>query len=217
MSVNLQSLYKRRLTVPGQRDAIREPLYDFLTYDSGATLNLRFFQDPIGGTKTKADTNMTLAGQLPKGWKYIVETMEIVVMPGSNAANYVRQSPVQQAAAAAAPNFANDVWALLSVGYAEITVGSKPYLTAPLLSFPSTTGLMISAAAATEDTGAAIHHQITADYARLVGKAFLFNPVMPLEENTNFDVTLNWPAAVVLPSAFDARIGIVFNGIKFRT
>jgi hypothetical protein len=54
------------------------------------------------------------------------------------------------------------------------------------------------------------------DYARLVGRTFQFTPEIPIEPQTNFDVTLNWPAAVVLPSGFDARIGVVWGGVRFR-
>lgn len=216
MSAKLRNLYNRRLTIPGVKEGIREPLYDFLTYDSGATLSLRFFRDPAGGTKTKADTNMELQSQLPAGHKYVAETLEIHVLPGSNAAAYVRQSPVLSAAAIAAPNFANDVWALLSVGWLELKVGSKPYLTAPLLSFPSTTGLGVTPAVALENEAAGAN-QTSCDYARLVGRPFVFNPVLPIDANTAFEVTLNWPAAVVLPSGFDARVGVVFGGVRFRS
>lgn len=216
MAANLRNLYKRRLTQPGLKEGIREPLYDFLTYDSAATTALVFFQTPVSGTKTKADTNMTLNGMLPFGQKYIAETLEIHVLPGSSASSYVRQDAVKTATALAAPNFANDIWALLSVGYLEITVGTKPYLTAPLLSFPATTGLGVTPAVAVENTNSAVLNQVTVDYARLVGRPFVFNPVLPIDPQTNFDVTLRWPAAVTLPSGFDARIGVVFNGLKFR-
>lgn len=214
---NLRSLYRRRLVPPGVRDAIREPLYDRLDYNSGVTTSLRFFQTPISGTKTKAETNMTLAGQLPAGWKYIAETLSLQVLPGSSAASYVRQDPVKTATALAAPNFANDVWALLHTGWLEITIGSRPYLTAPLLSFPSMAGLIGEVAAAVENTNTTVVNQITVDYARLAGKPFQFNPAMPLEPQLNFDVTLNWPAAVTLPSGFDAAILVQFDGLKFRT
>lgn len=212
----LQRRYRQRLTVAGVKDGIREPLYDFLTYDSAATTSLRFFQTPISGTKTKAETNMTLAGQLPAGWKFSADLIEIHVLPGSSASSYVRQDPVKTATSLAAPNFANDVWALLHAGWLEITIGQKPYLTAPLICFPASSGLGASAAAAVENTNTTVQNQITVDYARLVGRPFELKPTMPIPANTNFDVTLNWPAAVTLPSGFDARIGIFLHGVKFR-
>lgn len=224
---NLRSLYRRRLVPPGVRDAIREPLYDRLVYESGVTTQLRYFSVPISGTKTKAETNMDLAGQLSKGWKFIAETLAIQVLPGSTnvaAVTYTRQQPVLSSGtvvaagtAQAVPNFLNDVWAILNTGWLELTVGSRPYLTAPLLSFPSLTGIIGEVAAAVENTTAASANVTTCDYARLAGKPFLFNPALPLEENLIFNVTLNWPTAVTLPSGFDPAILVQLDGLKFRT
>lgn len=213
---NLNALYRKRLVDPRMKEGIREPLYDFLTYDSGATLQLKFFQTQVGGTKTKSDTNMPLNGQLPAGQKFVGQTLEVHVLPGSSASSYVREAPVKTATALAAPNFSNDVWALLNQGWLELTVGSKPYLTAPLLLFPSGSGMAVQAAAAVENTNTTVVNQITSDYGRLVGRMFVFNPEVPIEAQTNFDVTLNWPAAVTLPSGFDARIGVILGGVRFR-
>jgi hypothetical protein len=216
MSANMNALYRRRLVNPRVKEGIREPLYDFLSYNSGADTTLRFFQDPESGSKTKSDTNMTLNGQLPGGHKYVAETMEIHILPGSSASSYVIQPPVKTGTALAAPNFANDVWALVSTGFLKFHIGDKDYLTAPLLCFPPTTGLGITPAVAVENTNTTVLNQITVDYARLVGRVYVLNPIIPIEALTNFDVTLTWPAAVTLPSGFDARIGVVMNGLRFR-
>jgi len=216
MSANLTRLYRRNLVNPNQREGIREPLYDFLTYNSGVDTALRFFQDPVSGTKTKADTNMTLSGQLPGGHKYISETVEIHVLPGSSASAYARQDPVKSGTALAAPNFANDVWALMQTGYLVFHIGDKDYVTAPLLSFPPTTGLGCTPAVAVENTNTTVLNQLTVDYARMVGRPFVLNPILPIEPLTNFDVSLFWPTAVTLPSGFDARIGVVIGGVRFR-
>ena len=213
---NLQKLYRKRLVDPRMKEGIREPLYDFLTYDSAATLQLKFFQTQVGGTKTKSDTNMPLNGQLPVGQKFVGQTLEVHVMAGSSAAAYAVQNPVRTGTALAAPNFANDVWALLHQGWLELTVGTKAYLTAPLILFPPASGLAVQAAAAVENTNTAVVNQITSDYGRMVGRTFAFMPELPIEGQTNFDVTLNWPAAVTLPSGFDARIGVVLGGVRFR-
>ncbi len=215
-NTNLQQKYRKRLTDPRYKEGIREPLYDYLTYDSGVTTSLKFFQTQVGGSKTKSDTNVPLNGQLPAGQKYVAEVLAIEVLPGSSAASYARQDPVKTATALAAPNFANDVWALLHKGFLEVTVGTKPYLTAPLLDFPSITGLGITPAAAVENTGTTVQNQITVDYGRLIGRPYVLDPEIPIEGLTNFDVTLTWDSAVTLPSGFDARIGVKFYGIRFR-
>mgnify|MGYP000960570814 FL=1 len=47
-------------------EAIRQPIYDTVTYAAAGQTNLTFFALPIGqGGKTKVDTNMTTAGSLP--------------------------------------------------------------------------------------------------------------------------------------------------------
>lgn len=216
MRNNLQMKYRKRLTDPRYKEGIREPLYDFQTYDSGVTTSLKFFQTQVGGTKTKADTNMPLNGQLPQGQKFVAEAISIHVLPGSNAASYVRQDPVRAQTAATAPSFANDVWALVHKGWLELTIGTKPYLTAPLLDFPPPTGLGITPAAAVENTNTTVLNLVTVDYARLIGRPFMFDPEVPIEGLTNFDVTLAWDAAVTLPSGFDARIGVELHGVRFR-
>lgn len=214
----LRKRLNQRLTMPGVKEAIREPLYDFLTYDSAATLSLRFFQEPQGGpsSKTEADTNMTMAGQIPAGWKFSAEMLEVYILPGSNASSYVRELPVKSGTSLAAPNFANDVWALVNRASVKITIGSKPYATLPLLKAPPTVGLEVKPAVAVENTNTTVLNQLTADYARLAGRPFVFDPILPIPANTNFDVTITWPAAVTLPSGFDCRIGVVLDGIRFR-
>lgn len=215
---SLSRLYRRRQTVPGMKEGIREPLYDFLTVASGVTSALRFFQVPEGGGagKTLIDTNMQLSGQLPRGWKFACEIIEVHVQPGSDADAYVRQDPVQYAGAPAAPEFANDVWALVSRAFLRFTIGSKPYLTAPLLAFPSATGLHVNATAAVSDSTADTAHALSVDYARLAGHLFVVNPVLMLEGGSGFAVTIDWGGAVTTPSGFDARIGVLLRGVTFR-
>ncbi len=213
---NLNRLYHQRLTHPLSKEGIAEPLYDHLTYDSAATTELLFFQTPLSSTKTKWDTNMELNGQLAAGNKFSVGGLEIHVYPGSSASAYARQDIAKSATALAATNFANDVWALLSAGWLELKVGQKDYLTAPLLMFPPSSGLQVSGAVAVENTGTTVLNTLSFDYARLHGRPFVFAPRVPIEPLTPFAVKLKWPSAVTLPSGFDARIGVVMTGIRFR-
>ena len=76
---NLRSLYAQRLTHPSGKEGIAEPLYDHLTYDSAVTTSLKFFQVPVSGSKTLADTNMELNGMLANGHKYSCGGLELVV------------------------------------------------------------------------------------------------------------------------------------------
>ncbi len=213
---NLKEDYQRMLTLPGAFDAIRQSLYDTLIFDSGVSNRLEFFQQTQGAAG-KAVTNMQFAGQLPKGQKFVADAIEIEVYPGSVAAGYTRQNPVLQAAAVAAPNFANDVWALGEAGWVEVVVGTgKPYLIeAPLFRFPPSCGLVVGAAVE-QNLAAAAAQTISADYARFAGRPYHLDPKLPLDENTPFNVSLNWPAAFALPSGFDAKVRVRLTGILFR-
>jgi len=42
------------------------------------------------------------------------------------------------------------------------------------------------------------------------------DPPVRLAPQQNFNVTLNWPAAVALPSTVAGRIGIVLDGLPYR-
>lgn len=217
MDARIAAKYRKQLTDPRFKEAIRQPLFDTLTYDSGVTTRLPFFAVQAGqGGKTDEDTNLTLAGQLPKGQKFVCDGIEVLIFPGSNAAAYIRQDPVRQAAAVAAPQFANDVHALASTGLAKFKIGTKDYLTdGPLQVFPAQSGLILSAAVE-QNLAAAAAQTVSADYARTAGRPYAVFPEIPLEENNNFSFEINWGAAVVLPSGFDARIKVRLLGVLFR-
>jgi hypothetical protein len=217
MRSNVQQSFRRKLTDPRFKEAIRQPLYDTLDFDSGVTTELRFFSVPQGQSgKTRQETNLDLAGQLSKGQKFAAQGVELHLLPGSSAAAYVRQEPVRQNAAVAAPQFANDIWALAQAGHLEINIGSKNYLTAgPLLLFPPSQGILI-APAVEQNLAAAAAQSLTSDYARMAGRPFAIDPELPIEENNNFSVVIKWPAAFALPSGFDARIKCVLLGVLFR-
>lgn len=217
MAKDYRALYNKRLTDPRFKEAIRQSLYDTQTFDSNVSSKLTFFTTPVSGAKTLADTNMRLAGQLPKGHKFVADGVEIHIAPGSSASAYARQAIVATGTALAAPNFANDVWALGEAGFLEIMVNNKPYLNeGPLYRFPPQAGLVVMPAAAVENTNTTVVNQITSDYARFGGRPYVLAPELPIEENTAFEVTLNWPAAFALPSAFDAKVKVVLLGTYFR-
>lgn len=206
---NLRSYYTKNLTRPGQKEGIRQTLYDFQVYPAAGTLQLIFFQVPKGQAgKTAADTNMELAGQLPAGWKFIAESVEVHFFPGVSPAAVL---------ANAAPQFANDVWAVGKSGSLALKIGSKDYLEeAPLLRFPPKTGLNVQAAIGVATTVAATTPVAEVDYARWAGRPYQLNPVLPIESNLSFSATMRWPALVPLPSAVAGRIGLVMDGVLFR-
>ncbi len=192
----------------GMTEGIRQSLYDFTTYDSAGHTQLTFFQQPIGqGGKTKADTNMESAGQLPQPKNFFITSIEVHFYPGSTIDTFA-------AAAAAAPSQADDVYKLMPTGYLDMFIGSKSYLTeAPIGRFPATTGLKLNSALA---SNSATVGMIKSEYANFGGKPYILDPGVLLVPNQNFNITLNWPAAVALPSGVDARIGVILNGYLYR-
>lgn len=197
-----------RVNRAGQEEGIRQSLYDFTDYAAAGQQTLTFFQTPEGQSgKTKADTNMTSAGQLPDPQKFLVESIEVLFFPGTNPAVY---------GAGAAANHINDAYVVSKSGWLQLFIMSKPYLEeAPIGRFPAKTRLHVEAAVSDASTAAA-NQQSRIAYASFAGRPYQMNPPIVLTKNQNFKVTLNWPAAVALPSGVNGRIGIVLDGVLFR-
>lgn len=197
-----------------QYEAIRQSLYDYTTYGGAAgQTQLQFFQVPVGQSgKTLADTNMRAAGQLPQPQFFLLESIEIKFYPGVLPGTHVTTL--------AATEFANDVYTVAKSGWAELFIGSKPYLDeAPLDRFPPKTRLNVDAAYGIQlkqTMAADAEEQVSMDYATFSGRPYFMDPQVLLVPNQNFTFTLNWPTAVPLPSTADARIGVVFDGYLYR-
>lgn len=188
-------------------EAVRSSLYDFQTYAGAGQTQLLFFQVPAGqGGKTKADTNMEAAGALPSPKRFVVETIEIYFYAGS-----VIDTATGVAAAA---NQADDVYSFAKSGFLDFFIGSKSYLTeAPLGRFPPSCGLKVDSSLA--GTFAAGSSQ-KSEYATMNGLIYRVQPEVTLEPTQNFNVSLNWPVAVAMPSAVAARVGVVMRGLLYR-
>ncbi len=180
-------------------------LFDFTAYAAAGQTSLSFFQTPLGsGGKTVVDTNMELAGQIPKGQNFLVEAIAVEFFPGDDIETV--------AAAVAAIQYADDVKAVSEGGFLDFTVGSKSYKKeAPLGVFPPQYRLQGFAATAT--TGAA--NGVLVEYAQNVGAQHQIVPVR-LTSNQNFLVQLQWPVVVALPSGTNGRIGIRLSGRLYR-
>ena len=180
-------------------------LFDFTTYALAGQTSLAFFQTPLGSSgKTVVDTNMELAGQIPKGQNFLVENIIVEFFPG-DAIETV-------AAAVAAIQYADDQKAFSENGFLDFTVGSKSYKKeAPLGVFPQQYGL--NGFAATATTGAA--NGVLVEYAANRGAIHSIVPVR-LTSNQNFAVTLQWPVVVALPSGTNGRIGVRLSGRLYR-
>ena len=213
---SIADLSKYQVNRPGEGEALRQTLYDFQTYDAAGQTQLQFFQQPKGqGGKTLNDTNMTIAGMLPRPQAFLIQSVEIYLLPdldvGTDASAIT--SPV-------ASEFSNDVYTVSKSGHLVLRIGSKDYLQeAPIGRFPPKTNLKVenSASLGAEPAGVGVDNMaIQYDYAAFGGRPYFVDPWLLLEANQDFAVELNWAAAVPLPSGVDARIGVVMDGILYR-
>ncbi|MGH8742849.1 MAG: hypothetical protein ACREUY_01070 [Burkholderiales bacterium] len=209
-AISIQSpddLSKYRVNRPGQLEVLRQSLYDFQVYAQAGQTSLVFFQVPISGTKTEADTNMVLAGQLPAGQQFLAQSLEVYFFPGTVLPG---TGPVANVIDA----FINDVWAVYKGGWVKFKIGSKDYLQeAPIGRMPPKTRLDGWSSENGNTTAAAALYTRTS-YASPAGRPYPIDPYVLLESTQNFVVALNWPVAVAVTNA--GRIGVILDGLLIR-
>ena len=214
---NLTELQSYAVNRKGQYEGIRQSIYDYQVYASAGQTSLSFFQVPVGQAgKTAADTNIEVAGSLPQPKHFLVESIEVRLFPGVDPVTLT----TGVAGALVASNFSNDVYTVAKSGSLNFFIGSKTYNEeAPIGRFPPKTCLKTEFAAAIDvkqAVAADAENEVTMDYAAMTGRPYFINPAVLLIPTQNFKVTLNWPAAVALPSGQDARIGVVLDGVLYR-
>lgn len=229
MNPSLSQLQKYAVVDPSSTEAIKQSYYDFLLYPTAGQTSLQFFALPIGqgttsstaatGTKSYADTNMQLAGQFPAFLQYLLDSIEIYFEPGSvSTANvFTKASPGQFNATASAGvvNNVNDMDSIRQTGWLEFKVVEKVYLReAPLGRFPTKSFLEVDAAISSNSTTAA--GAVVVASPKLAGRPYYVEPNIAIPSNAAFSVTMQWPAAIATPSGFNARIGVVMEGVLFR-
>lgn len=206
-------LSKYSVNRPGW-EAVRQSLYDYQVYAAAGQAQLGFFVTPAGsGGKTQTDTNMTLAGQLPKNQEFLVQSIEVFFSPSTPTV--AAQMPAAFGAQAIA-QIINDSFIVGRSGNLTLIIGSKPYLQeAPLGRFPQKAHFHIDAGLADVTTaGAALQSRVAFGY--WTGRPYLLSPAeLLLPENQNFSVTLNWPEGVQAITN-PARIGVILDGILYR-
>ena len=193
----------------GEVEAVRQSLYDFQTYASAGQTELIFFQVPQGqGGKTIDDTNMEIAGSLPRPKEQLVESIEVYFYPGVDIGQFGTQAESE---------WSNDVQAVAESGNLDFFIGSKSYLTeAPIGRFPPKVRLYAESAYADGGANAVTNQQIRYDYSAMAGRPYFMDPEIRLIHTQNFAVRLRWNTAVALPSGQDARIGVVLDGVLYR-
>ena len=229
MHYTMADLQRYDVNAPGNIEQVRQRFYDFQVYPTAGIAQLVFFALPIGqglssspgnanNIKTKADTNMQVAGALPSPLAFIVESIEVIIYAGTSAAanTYLVASPSVFAVAAAAgvANQVGDIFALGAGGFLDFFIGSKSYLTdASIGCFPPKTYFGLDAATASNSATVGEIAQVSGKW---MGRPYYLDPPMTLRATQNFNVTLNWPVVIATPSGFNARIGVALDGVLFR-
>lgn len=196
MAPNVQkAIQDASVNISGKVETIYQPLYDYQTLSATAVAQQTFFQTPVGqGGKSLSDTNMELAGQLPKGQNFLITGIQVEVLPAADPTN------------ATIGSFINDVYEVTKGGVLVLRIGSKEYVRqGNLMKFPPVNRIQADAA-----TGLTAE---STQYAAACGREFSVVDLL-LTSNQNFSVELrDLPA---LPSGVAGRIGITLNGYLMR-
>jgi hypothetical protein len=171
-------------------DVIVEPRYDTATIPAAGSLSLTYFQIPIGQgqsvfgaagvTKSLADTNMDLAGQLPAGYNFRI--LGFRCQPAFNMVGSV-----------GAAISSGDAGAWSFGGVFQFTIASKPYLRVPLDTIPAGMGPF----GVTQSNVAASTSSLTAHGWPALSNAFTIGKKpLDLSQTQNFSVNLSWPIVV---------------------
>ena len=220
----------RRVTNPSQSEIVRQRFYDYQLYAQAGTTQLTFFSLPVGqgvttaqggtvGTaKTLWDTNLELPNTLPSGKAFMIESIEVLFFPGSvaDANTYTVASPVlfNTTAAAAVSAQLADVNRFYQAGMLELNILSKNYLReTPMIAFPPKANFALDAAYATNAAATALAGAVN---MRSAGRPYYIDPTIALQPAVNFEVVIKYPAAVSLPSGFNARVGVILDGYFMR-
>lgn len=230
MDVSITDFASNRVTNPGQSEIVRQRLYDYQLYPAAGAQQLSFFQAPIGqgvttaigatvgAAKSQWDTNMELGGQLPSGKSYLIESVEVLFLPGASAAaNTYTTAAINQFAAVAALAVTAaiaDVQQFYQTGMLEFNVLSKNYLReTPLLCFPPKAHQSLDAAISSNSATTALN---SATLNKAAGRPYYIEPRITLQPAVNFEVLLRWPALVPTVSTFNGRVGVILDGYMLR-
>jgi hypothetical protein len=219
-----------RATNPNFAELIKQPLYDYALYPGAGTAQIQFFQQPagqgvttalggiVGSAKSLADTNMQLGGQLPSGLEFLAEAINVEFYPGSvaTANTYTPATMTFFAAVAAATVGAqlNDQNTFWQSGLFELNVLGKNYSrVTPLMKLVPDVTFELNAAVASNSATTA---EVGAGVLKPSGNTYELLPPLSLQSSVAFECVIKYPAAVALPSGFNARVGVTLQGYQRR-
>jgi hypothetical protein len=223
-------LLAHRVGIPGQKDVIWNPLYDFNAYPSGGVTGnqLAFFANQQGqgtstapgvGTnvpKTQFDTNVQAPNQLTLGNEFYAIGSETLFYPGVNNTTNTPFGilPGRSDVPTSIGLFVNDVWEVSNQGFKALKIGTDRFYIqdGPLGLFPPTTRLAVACAVA---GNAATNAGGEIAYAAFSGEPYTVVPIY-IQTNQLFTVFYTFPTAIALPSGQIARIGERLRGYLIR-
>lgn len=216
-AVNKADLKAHRATIANIQDQIYSPLYDSGVYTSASTTSLQFFTVPRGqgttsaigatGSKSYADTNLQLAGQLALGNRFYCTGIEFQIFPMVSASPTVQLNPARGTVAESATvtgQYVNTIALLSQTAYIQFTIQNRDYLIdANLLNFPPVNRLAGFSSQADASTAGGTSQYSEIGYASVAGAAYNIVPVY-IEPTQAFSLTAFWPSAVTLPTGVAA-------------
>lgn len=183
-------LYREKYgTLLPQSQIINWTLYDTLTYTSGATVLLTYF-NAIRATRNLS--NMEVASVIPHPKAFIIRAIGVEVL---------REAILATTAVTAF----TDVARLCYNGWLVLTIGNKEYGVWTLERLPAGAGPWsdisnAGAEATNESVGGATNGIPAGNNLYQLSQPLLIDP------NINFNVTLNWAAAQTLSGNVDIRV-----------
>jgi hypothetical protein len=220
----------RRVTNPSQSEIVRQRFYDYQLYPTAGTTQLSFFSSAVGqgittavgatvgAAKTLWDTNLSISSTLPSGQAFMIESIEVVFVPGSvsttNTFTLIKPYEFNATAAATLGGQLADVNSFYQSGLLELNILQKNYLReTPMIVFPPKTSLNIDTAVSSNSATTAAN---IVQNGRAAGRPYYISPEIALQPAVNFEVLIRYPAAVATPSGFNARVGVILDGYFMR-
>jgi len=224
-------LLAHRVGIPGQKDVIWNPLYDFQAYPSGGFNGNQttFFSNQQGqgissapgvGTnvsKTQFDTNLQAPNTLTLGNEFYAIGSETLFYPGVSNVTNAPFGLLPGRSLTLPTNtglFVNDVWEVGNQGFKALKIGTDRYYIqdGPLMMFPPVTRLA-AAAALTGLSGTNVGGVI--EYAAWSGEPYTVVPIY-IQTNQLFTVFYYFPVQIALPSGQIGRLGERLRGYLIR-
>lgn len=178
---------RRRRFVPKRKGAwewLDWPYWDRVDLATGAS-SAEFFKVPYGGAKTRAETNLGVAGQITDGSAYWIQAITFSI--AQDNATLITDAEMR---------------ALIWTGYLELAINSTTYFAAPLSKLGWGGGVVAAIGAKAATTVAAttiddLYYNYNYGVAARTA-VYQLRKIIIIPKNVTFEVTARWEAALTL-------------------